>query len=116
MENLPEHDKPFDCIVWQFPHAGFPEEEKNEHRGPGFEWGDDFTTRHTDLLKAFFKGVRAHLIVPNGKVVISHKTIEPFSLWDIPGIAKEAGFTLIETIPFNKNSYPGYLNRRGAGK
>ena len=54
LENLPEHEKPFDCIVWQFPHAGFPEEEKNEHRGPGFEWGDDFTTRHTDLLKAFF--------------------------------------------------------------
>ena len=32
------------------------------------------------------------------------------------GIGIAAGFKLIETIPFNKDAYPGYLNRRGAGK
>ena len=54
LENLPAHAKPFDCIVWQFPHDGFTEEEKNEDRGPGFEWSDDFINRQIDLLKAFF--------------------------------------------------------------
>ena len=94
LENLPQHDNPFNCIVWNFPHAGFPETDKNEHQGPGFEWGDDFTTRHTDLLKAFFEGAKHHLNI-DGHIIVTHKTIEPFSLWDIPGIGEKAGFKLI---------------------
>ena len=78
--------------MWNFPHAGFPDEEKNEHRGPGFEWGDDFTTRHTDLLNEFFKGAKIYLKDENSKIIITHKTIEPFSLWKIPDIAQNQGY------------------------
>ena len=46
---------------------------------------------------------------------MTHKTIEPFSLWDIPGQAEKAGLNLQETIKFERDDYPGYLNRRGAG-
>ena len=49
-------------------------------------------------------------------MIITHKTIEPFGLWDIPGLGEAAGFTLVETLDFNCDAYPGYFNRRGAGK
>lgn len=47
---------------------------------------------------------------------MTHKTIEPFGLWDIPGQAKKAGYILEEKIKFNADHYPGYVNRRGAGQ
>lgn len=53
-QKIDPEQKKFDRIVWNFPHAGFPEEAKDEHKGPGFEWGDDFSQRHTDLLQKFF--------------------------------------------------------------
>jgi len=29
--------------VWNFPHGGFPQEEKeDDHKGPGFEWTEKF--------------------------------------------------------------------------
>ena len=40
----------FDRIVWNFPHGGFPDEEKNEHRGPGFEWGEEKLDNHQSLV------------------------------------------------------------------
>ena len=108
-----EKERKFDRIVWQFPHAGFPEE--NEVRGPGFEWGDDYTTKHTMLLEAFFIGAKEFLN-SHGQIVITHKTIEPFSLWDIPGLAQKTGYRLFATHKFSIDQYPGYFNRRGAGK
>ena len=48
-------------------------------------------------------------------IIMSHKTIEPFSNHDVPGMAKKAGYSLKYEVPFNKDHYPGYLNRRGAG-
>ena len=51
-----------------------------------------------------------------GLVVVTHKTIEPFSIWNIPGIAQSKGYTLQATYKFDVDQYPGYLNRRGAGK
>jgi hypothetical protein len=82
-------EQKYDRIVWNFPHAGFPDEEKNEHRGPGFEWADQFHERHVTLLEMFFSQVMDGQLLKTegGKVVMTHKTIEPFSLWDIPGIA-----------------------------
>ena len=49
-------------------------------------------------------------------MIMTHKTIEPFGLWDIPGRATSQGYTLKNTYPFDVDHYPGYLNRRGAGK
>ena len=108
LDEFPQKD--FDRIVWNFPHAGFPEKEK----GPGFEWED--ITVHQDLLRGFFKGSINLLRDKNSYVVVTHKTIEPFASWDIPGLGQEAGFELAETIPFDCDHYPGYFNRRGAGK
>lgn len=47
---------------------------------------------------------------------MSNKTIEPFALWDLPGMAKKAGYELKYRIPFDADHYPGYQNRKGIGK
>ena len=47
---------------------------------------------------------------------MSNKTIEPFSLWDLPGMAAKAGYEVKQEIKFNADDYPGYENRRGIGK
>ena len=49
-------------------------------------------------------------------VIITNKSIEPFSLWDIEGMGKEVGLQLDIKEPFSIDNYPGYQNRRGAGK
>ena len=50
-------------------------------------------------------------------IVITNKSIEPFSLWNIPALAEKAGdLELVFKIPFDFDSYPGYQNRKGAGK
>ena len=42
----------FDRIVWNFPHAGFPEASLRE--GAGFEWSDGTQEKHIELLEKFF--------------------------------------------------------------
>jgi hypothetical protein len=48
-------------------------------------------------------------------LIITHKSIAPFSTWDIPGIAIANGYKHENTFNFNIEDYPGYMNRRGAG-
>ena len=52
------------------------------------------------LLEYFF-GLANQLLKPGGQIVVTHKTIEPFSLWDIPGIAMRNGYELLVTHPFD---------------
>ena len=47
---------------------------------------------------------------------MAHKTVEPFSIWNLPGLAEKNGYKLEESYPFKIQDYPGYENRRGAGK
>lgn len=47
---------------------------------------------------------------------MSNKTIEPFALWDLPGMAAKAGYSLKYQVKFDADMYPGYENRRGIGK
>lgn len=47
---------------------------------------------------------------------MAHKTVEPFSIWNIVGIAQKNKYILKSQLPFNIDDYPGYENRRGAGK
>jgi 25S rRNA (uracil2634-N3)-methyltransferase len=52
----------------------------------------------------------------SGIAIVTHKTINPFGLWNIPKIGEDNGFKLIKQIDFDIDAYPGYQNRRGAGK
>ena len=43
---------------------------------------------------------------------MTHKTIEPFSWWDVPALAAEAGFALARRVVFDRCLYAGYTNRK----
>lgn len=47
---------------------------------------------------------------------MAHKSIQPFSIWDIAGIAQANNYKVMSRDKFNIDDYPGYENRRGAGK
>lgn len=77
----------YDRIIWNFPHAGFPEEQQGDHKGPGFEWEDGFQQRHIDIIANFFYKAKLYL-KKNSLAIVTHKTINPFGLWNIPKIGE----------------------------
>lgn len=113
IKKLDPENKKFDRIVWNFPHAGFPDEQI----GPGFEWSDETQQKHTSIIQEFFHASQA-LLSDNehSLIIMSNKTIEPFSLWDLPGMAEKAGLILRHDMVFEPRMYPLYENRKGIGK
>lgn len=99
-------NKGFDRIVWNFPHGGFPESEEHHH-GPGFEWTEDFAGKHASIVNGFINQSK-EMLRPNGLVIITNKSIEPFNLWNIPKMAADAGFTNQFQEPFSLDLYPGF--------
>lgn len=50
------------------------------------------------------------------EVHITHKTMEPFSWWDIVSLAQENGLVYQGSMVFDKYLYPGYVNRKALDK
>jgi 25S rRNA (uracil2634-N3)-methyltransferase len=99
----------FDRIIWNFPcvramygaDGQVTELEDNKRLLSLFFSNCDY------LLKKSADG--AEFL---GEVHIVHKTVEPFSWWDIIGIALSAGFRCRGVIVFDKYLYPGYVNKK----
>ena len=99
----------FDRIIWNFPCVR------------ALYGADGQVTELEDnkrLLKLFFSNCEYLIKKPTdgvefpGEVHIVHKTVEPFSWWDIVGIASDAGFYCRGTVVFDKYLYPGYVNKK----
>lgn len=56
------------------------------------------------------------LLKEGGEIHISHKNGEPYDKWDLVKKAKKIGLALHESVPFCKDKYPGYGNKRAHGK
>ena len=107
----------FDLVVWNHPHSGFPCNHPTDHKGPGFEQSDAVLGRHRALVRDFFISLsKPGILRENARVCISHKSIHPFDKWDIPALAKTAGFTLSSSFPLQQQLFPEYVCRRGTGK
>eukprot|EP01039_Chlorochromonas_danica_P011750 gene11750-13203_t len=63
------------------------------------------------LMKRFFESSTG-ILKPLGQLHITHKTVEPFSWWDLPAIGEQGGFSLLARVVFDKYNYPGYSNRK----
>lgn len=50
------------------------------------------------------------------EVHLTHKTIEPFSWWNISELAGECGYSLLGALLFDRCLYPGYVNRKALDK
>jgi 25S rRNA (uracil2634-N3)-methyltransferase len=66
------------------------------------------------LVKSFLKNAKV-LLQKEGEIHVAHKDGEPYSKWDFVGIAEETGLVLHDVVPFYKDDYLGYYNKRGNG-
>uniref|UniRef100_A0A2N9FVR0 25S rRNA (uridine-N(3))-methyltransferase BMT5-like domain-containing protein n=1 Tax=Fagus sylvatica TaxID=28930 RepID=A0A2N9FVR0_FAGSY len=94
----------FDRIVYNFPHVGFLFSENNYRQ----------IQLNKRLVKSFLKNAKV-LLRKEGEIHVAHKEGEPYSKWDLVGIAEEIGLVLHDVVPFYKDDYRGYRNKRGHG-
>ncbi|KAI3510181.1 hypothetical protein L1887_25712 [Cichorium endivia] len=95
----------FDRIVYNFPHAGFLGKESDEI----------VIMSHKSLVRGFFRNA-CSLLRPNGEVHVTHKTEHLFHHWNIEELATQCCLTLVESVEFKIEDYPGYYNKRGDGR
>ncbi|XP_038881536.1 uncharacterized protein At4g26485-like [Benincasa hispida] len=95
----------FDRIIYNFPHVGFLFRE------------DSFCQiqLNKELVEGFLKNARVLLKKVDGEIHVSHKEGEPYNKWELVEEAMKLGLKLQETVPFYKNDYPGYQNKRADG-
>ncbi|CAM0951898.1 unnamed protein product [Alopecurus aequalis] len=94
----------FNRIVFNFPHAGFKGKEDHLH----------VINAHKQLVHGFFANAR-HLLRPYGETHVSHKTGLPYDRWDIEQLANDSSLIRVRKVPFSKDDYPGYDQKRGDG-
>lgn len=68
------------------------------------------------LVKGFLGNAKALLRKEGGEIHVSHKEGGPYNKWDLVNKAKKRGLVLHQAVPFFKNDYPGYDNKRAHGK
>ena len=66
-------------------------------------------------MKNFLKNGKVLLRKEGGEIHISHKEGDPYNKWDLVKKAEKIGLVLHETVPFCKDDYPGYHNKRAHG-
>lgn len=96
----------YDVILWNFPCVCDV---------LGADGQSSELAANCSLVSAFFANISSFLS-PAGEVHLTHKTIEPFSWWDIPALAAKEGYRLAGDVVFDKCRYPGYTNRKALDK
>ncbi|OUZ99248.1 protein of unknown function DUF2431 [Macleaya cordata] len=94
----------FDRIVYNFPHVGFLYRENSHCQ----------IELNKRLVKGFLKNAK-ELIREKGEIHVTHKKGEPYDQWKIERKAEKIGLVLKECVPFRKQDYPGYANKRAHG-
>ncbi|GFZ03370.1 hypothetical protein Acr_15g0019780 [Actinidia rufa] len=67
------------------------------------------------LVKGFLMNGKALLRKEEGEIHVTNKDGDPYDKWDLVKKAKKIGLALHESIPFCKDKYPGYGNKRAHG-
>ncbi|XP_050368357.1 uncharacterized protein At4g26485-like [Argentina anserina] len=96
----------FDRIVYNFPHVGFLFREESHCQ----------IQLNKRLVKGFLRNAKLLLKKQGGEIHISHKEGHPYDKWDLVKKAdKIGGLKLNQSVPFCKDDYPGYDNKRAHG-
>ncbi|KAL4585331.1 hypothetical protein LXL04_009949 [Taraxacum kok-saghyz] len=95
----------FHRIIYNFPHVGFSFPEDNRCQ----------ITLNKELVKGFLKNAKVLLKKENGEIHVTHKVGEPYDKWDLEKEGKKIGLALYKSMPFFKNKYPGYSQKRAHG-
>ncbi|XP_057983307.1 uncharacterized protein LOC131168111 [Malania oleifera] len=96
--------KIFDRIIFNFPHAGFSQNESQESQ----------IRRHQKLVRLFLKNAKK-LISGEGEIHISHKSNGFHSQWKLEELASNLGLRTIGKVRFRLADYPGYNTKYGYG-
>ena len=84
----------YDIIVWNFPCIGI------EH---GADGQAEHIQKNQELLTIFFHNAWKYLNINNKKEIhITHKTIEPFSWWDIINIGINCNYSYLGSVIFDR--------------
>lgn len=67
------------------------------------------------MVKGFLKNAKTLLKEETGEIHISHKNGDPYNKWDLVRKAEKNGLVLLDSVPFCKDDYPGYVNKRAHG-
>lgn len=111
---------------WARTHDDRALNAENENEGEETENERDLQAwigANSALVSAFFRGAKSLLASArtleadaDPKVVLAHKTAEPYDAWRVRDLAQENGLRLHHTERFDIDKFPGYTNRRGAGR
>jgi len=97
-------------VIWNFPCVHSPidavDQDQRGRDGQNEEMEDN-----KRMLKLFFSKV-IDLLVPGGEVHLVHKTKPPYNQWDIEEQVGDSGMKLAGAIVFDREQYPGYINRK----
>lgn len=86
----------FDVIVWNFPCVGVP-------TAMGADGQVTHLEENIDMLRRFFSNISPYIdIEGKGEVHLTHKTVEPFSWWNITEIAETCGFDWLGSVVFDR--------------
>ncbi|KAE9591546.1 hypothetical protein Lalb_Chr20g0119631 [Lupinus albus] len=96
----------FDRIVYNFPHVGFLYPENSHCQ----------IQLNKRLVKGFLSNAKVLLRKEGGEIHITHKEGDPYNKWDMVKMAEKRGLVLMQVVPFFKDDYPGYDNKRAHGK
>ncbi|KAF8410899.1 hypothetical protein HHK36_003436 [Tetracentron sinense] len=94
----------FDRIVYNFPHVGFLFREASYCQ----------IELNKKLVKGFLRNAKV-LIKEKGEIHVTHKTSNPYNKWNLVEKAEKIGLVLHESVPFCKEDYPRYGNKRAHG-
>ncbi|KAF2295693.1 hypothetical protein GH714_033618 [Hevea brasiliensis] len=95
----------FDRIVYNFPHVGFLYREGSYCQ----------IQLNKRLVKGFLSNSKVLLKEDNGEIHVTHKEGDPYDKWDLVKKAEKIGLVMHDIVPFSKNDYPGYNNKRAHG-
>lgn len=96
----------FDLVVYNFPHVGFLYPENSYCQ----------IQLNKKLLKGFMANAKALVKKEGGEIHVTHKEGDPYNKWDLVRKAEKRGLFLHQAVPFFKDDYPGYDNKRAHGK
>ncbi|XP_057434188.1 uncharacterized protein At4g26485-like [Lotus japonicus] len=96
----------FDRIVYNFPHVGFLYPENSYCQ----------IQLNKRLVKGFLANAKVLLKKEGGEIHVTHKEGDPYNKWDLVKKAEKKGLVLQQVVPFFKDDYPGYDNKRAYGK
>lgn len=88
----------------------------NMHSADTVCYGIDCYRLNKELVKGFLKNAKVLLRKEKGEIHVTHKVGDPYDKWDLVKKAEKIGLILQESIPFRKQKYPGYNNKRAHGR